>query len=48
MSDLFKLALIIIVIFFLAGILFNVLFKVGILALVFLGVIYLFNKVFGN
>lgn len=48
MSDLFKLILGIIIVFFLAGFIFNILFKIGVIALLFLGILFLFNKVFGN
>ncbi len=45
-SDALKIAIVLIILFFIGGFLFKVLFKIGILALIVLGVLYLFKKVF--
>ena len=44
----FKVAIFIIVAVLITGFLFNILFKLGMLALLVLGIIYLTNKAFGQ
>lgn len=44
--DIIKIVIVLIVLFFIGGFLFKVLFKIGMLALIVLGVLYLFKKVF--
>ena len=46
--DLIKVGIALIILFFIGGFLFKVLFKVGLIALIVLGVLYLFKKVFGE
>jgi hypothetical protein len=41
-----KVAIVLVVLFFIGGFLFRILFKIGILALIVLGVLYLFKRVF--
>ena len=48
MSDILKLFLGLIVVAFLLSFVFGILFKVGIILLIGLGVLYLFKKVFGS
>lgn len=45
-SDAIKIAIVLIILFFIGGFLFKILFKIGILALIVLGALYLFKKVF--
>lgn len=45
-SDVFKIAIVLIILFFIGGFLFKVLYKIGLLALIVLGILYLFKKVF--
>jgi hypothetical protein len=45
-GDVLKIAIVLIVLFFVGGFLFSILFKIGILALIVLGVLYLFKRVF--
>jgi len=47
-TELFKNLLIIIIAIFLFGIVFNLLFKVGLILLLALGILYLFKKVFAE
>ena len=48
LGNIFKGILIIMVLFFVFGFFFRILFKLGILALIILGVLYLYKKVFGK
>ena len=48
MFDLIKILLVVALVLFLAGFIFGILFKIGLIALVVLAGIYLFQRVFGN
>jgi len=48
MFDLVKILLIVAVILFLAGFIFGILFKIGIMVIVILAGLYLFERVFGK
>jgi hypothetical protein len=48
MFDLIKILLVVALVLFLAGFIFGILFKVGLLVLVVLAGVYLFHRVFGN
>ncbi len=47
-SDVFKVMIVLILLAFVGGFIFRVLFKLGILALIILAGMYLFKKVFGS
>jgi hypothetical protein len=48
MLNLIKILLVVALVLFLSGFIFGILFKVGLIALVVLAGIYLFQRVFGN
>ena len=48
MSDLIKLLLFVAIAFFLLGFIFSILFKIGIVVLGAMGVVYLYNSLFGE
>tara|TARA_R110000868_G_scaffold31393_2_gene115213 strand:- start:189 stop:338 length:150 start_codon:yes stop_codon:yes gene_type:complete len=48
MFDLVKILLVVAVILFLAGVIFGILFKVGLIALILIAGLYLYQRVFGN
>lgn len=48
MFDLVKILLIVAVVLFLSGFIFGILFKIGLMALVILAGLYLYQRVFGN
>jgi hypothetical protein len=48
MFDLIKILLVVALVLFLSGFIFGILFKIGLIALVVLAGIYLFQRVFGN
>lgn len=47
-GNVFKVIIVIILLFFVFGFVFRVLFKLGLLALLILGILYLFKKVFAG
>lgn len=47
MSDIFKFAIALAVIFFILGFLFSFLFKLGLITLGLLAILYLYKKIFG-
>lgn len=48
MVNMFKIAVILILMFFVFGFVYKILFKLGMLALLVLAVLYLFNRVFAR
>ncbi len=48
MFDILKLLIVVAIAFFLLGFVFSILFKVGFFLLILMGVIYMFDRVFGS
>ncbi len=47
-ADIFKIMIVLIILVLAGGFIFRILFKLGLLALLVLGILYLFNRVFGK
>ena len=47
-ADIFKILAVLVLLVLAGGFIFRILFKLGILALIVLGILYLFTKVFGK